>query len=153
MNFYHLSHPNQVTIVSSRQKKDNLITVAWHCPLAHSPKLYGVSIGHQRFSHDQIRKSKKFCVNFLDPELAEIAKKVGSCSGKDTDKFKEFDLEKEECSEIDCPRMKEAQAFLECRVEKETKAGDHTFFTGKVVKSGGEMGDRVFQIGSEVRGI
>ena len=80
----------------------------------------------------------------------ELRKEVLFCgrnSGEVLDKFKETGLEKEECDKIDCPRLKQALAFLECELIQEVKAGDHVIFIGKILNSGkNKGGNRIYQI-------
>ena len=139
-----LTDPRQVILVSCREEmdimgkkevKDNIITIAWHMPVSFNPQLYAVSIGKTRFSCSIISKSKAFAVNFVPFSLADKALIVGTKSGVHIDKFKESGLTKEECSSIDCPRIKEAVGYMECEVINEVDAGDHIIFIGKVLNS------------------
>ena len=139
-----LNDPKQVVLVTSREEmdilgkkqiKDNIITIAWHMPVSFNPNLYAISVGKTRFSCEVIKKSKAFAVNFISFELKDKALIVGTKSGAHIDKFKEAGLTKEECSSIDCPRIKEALAYLECEVINEVDVGDHILYIGKVLNS------------------
>ncbi|MEA2035976.1 MAG: flavin reductase family protein [Nanoarchaeota archaeon] len=139
-----LTDPRQVILVTSREEveimgkkqvKDNIITLAWHMPVSFNPNLYGIAIGKTRFSAQIISKSKAFCINFIPYELGKQALVVGTKSGNHLDKFKEAKLAKEECQNIDCPRIKEALAYIECEVINEVDAGDHIVYIGKVLNS------------------
>jgi len=136
--------PIQTVIVSSRADlsifgkqltKDNLITVAWHMPISFGPPLYAISIGKTRFSLELIRKSKVFVVNFMPYYLREKLLVCGTKSGRLLDKFHETGLGKEEASSIDCCKVVEAVAQLECEVVQEIEAGDHVIFVGKVLRA------------------
>ena len=139
-----LTDPRQVILVSSREEmdimgkkevKDNIITIAWHMPVSFEPKLYAISVGKTRFSAELIKKSKAFVVNFVPFELKDKALLCGTKSGMHMDKFSESGLTKEEASSVDCPRIKEALAYMECEVVNEVDAGDHIIFIGKVLNS------------------
>ena len=128
--------PRQVILVTCRDKgKDNIITVAWHMPTSFNPSLYAVSIGKTRFSHDIIRDSGRFCVNFMPADQKQGMSACGTASGRSADKFKESGFDKEECGKIDCPRIKQAIGYLECEVAGSIETGDHTIFIGKVLDS------------------
>jgi len=146
-----LTDPRQVILVTSREEmdimgkkqvKDNIITIAWHMPVSFDPRLYAISVGKTRFSADVISKSKVFAVNFVPFSLKDKALLVGTKSGRHMDKFAETGLGKEECSSVDCPRIKEALAYIECEVVNEVDAGDHIVFIGKVVNSAVEKGGK-----------
>jgi flavin reductase (DIM6/NTAB) family NADH-FMN oxidoreductase RutF len=158
MNIADISNPRQVILVSSRAEikskfskgievKDNIFTLSWHMPVSFEPMLYAISAGKQRFSTSLIKKSKVFCVNFMPIELKKEVMFCGRNSGENIDKFKESGLEKEECENIDCPRIKQALAFLECEVIQEIEAGDHIIFIGKVLNSRiNKEGGRIYQV-------
>ena len=151
-----LTDPRQVILVTSREEmeilgkkevKDNIITVAWHMPVSFEPFLYAISVGKTRFSCKIIQKSKAFVVNFVPFELKEQALKCGMISGEHKDKFKETKLGKEEAKSVDCLRIKEALAYIECEVVNEVDAGDHIIFIGKVLNSGVKKeGKRLMQM-------
>ena len=151
--------PRQVILVSSREtmevmgkeiEKDNIITVAWHMPVSMEPELYAITIAKSHFSSDIISNSKTFVVNFIPFELKKHAVFCGTHSGSHMDKFKESGLTMEEAQSIDCGRIKEAIAYLECEVINEIEAGDHIIYIGKVMHSE-EKGKkkRLFQGGKD----
>ncbi len=152
MTFYN--EPVQTAIISCRghsdvlgkkMHKDNLITVDWHMPASFRPAMYAISIGKSRFSYGLIRSSRCFCVNFIGGEYKEIALTCGRESGMQVDKFHETGMIKEECDKLDCPRLGQARAYLECEVVSEVDAGDHMIFIGKILSSKKkEDGSRLF---------
>jgi flavin reductase (DIM6/NTAB) family NADH-FMN oxidoreductase RutF len=133
--------PKQVVVVSCRDNlkhklKDNLITLAWHSQLSFKPLLYGIFVGKTRYSHDMIKKSGCFCINFLPLKLKQFAIDCGTVSGKNFDKtelINKYGLKKKECKAIDCFKLDKALAWFECKLVKTVKTGDHTLFVGKVV--------------------
>ena len=140
--------PRQVILVTCRHDgKDNIITIAWHMPTSFHPSLYAISVGTTRFSHDMIKDSGVFCVNFMPADQKMGMEACGSVSGRETDKFDVSGFEKEECEKIDCPRIKQSLGFLECEVVGSIETGDHTIFIGKGLfsKSTG-TGKRLFHI-------
>ena len=63
------------------------------------------------------------------------------------DKFKETKLTKEDSDTIDCPRIKEALAYLECQVTNIVETGDHLLFIGKIARiAGSKVGKRLFHV-------
>ena len=138
--------PRQTACISCRGKvkdkfsgkeeiKDNIITIDWHMQTSFEPFLYAISIGKTRFSCSLINKSRVFVVNFTPFSYKDEVLFCGRHSGEHMDKFRESGLRKEEAEKIDCCRIKEAVAFLECEVINQIEAGDHIIFIGKVVNS------------------
>jgi len=126
----------EMTILGKEQAKDNVFTIDWHMPTSFKPLLYAISVGKSRFTCEMIKKSKVFVVNFIPLSLKKEALFCGRHSGEHIDKFRETGLTKEEADSIDCPRIKEAAAYLECEVINEIETGDHVIFIGKAVNSG-----------------
>ena len=143
-----INNPNQVVLVTCRHAgKDNIIAMTWHTKTSFQPNLYLISVDNSRFSHELISKSKCFCINFMPYELSEAIKYCGTHSGRDVDKFKETGLTKIECETINCCRIKEALAYVECKVINSFATGDHTVFVGEVTKQEFiKEGKRPFQL-------
>ncbi len=129
---YH--YPRNTAIVSVKSEEaENCLAVAWHSSLSHNPPMYGVSIAPPRFSHKLISQSGEYAVNFLPFSQVKKVAAVGGVSGKNTDKFSQFNIEKEEPLVIDSPLLKDAYAAYECKLVSEESYGDHTWFVGEVV--------------------
>jgi flavin reductase (DIM6/NTAB) family NADH-FMN oxidoreductase RutF len=137
-----ITGPKQTVILSCRGKNthfgktkehDNLITLDWHMLSSKSPPMYAVSIGKKRFSLSLLRDSGVFCINFLNHDMHEIALRCGQSSGLHIDKFKENEIQKQECEKIDCPRIKNCASHIECEIRSEIESGDHVVFIGEVV--------------------
>ncbi len=150
------AYPRQTVLITTRAKidilgkeieKDNIITIDWHMPVSFKPALYAISIGKTRLSHEMLRKSECFVVNFMPYSLKDKVLFCGRTSGKLIDKFKGTGFTKKEAATIDCPIIKQSLAYLECSVISELDAGDHTIFIGKVLKTQeSKKGKRVFHI-------
>lgn len=136
MKITTLTNPRQTILVTCRYKgKDNIITLDWHTPLSFNPMMYAISVGKTRHSLELIRKSGCFVVNFMSKDFEKEILFCGRHSGKNFDKFAETGLTKEEAEKIDCPRIKEALGFLECRVVDEIEVGDHILFIANVLNA------------------
>ncbi|MFC1753314.1 flavin reductase family protein [Thermoproteota archaeon] len=138
----------EVDVLGQRQVKDNIFTLAWHCPLSFDPLLYGICVGKGRYSLDLIRKGKVFVVNFMPHERLDDVLFCGRNSGAHVDKFEKTDLVKEEAETIDCSRIKEALGYLECEIFSEYDIGDHILIIGKVLKAHSAKGPRLFYLGN-----
>ena len=130
---YRLLYPMGVVMNSSSYKgKDNVMTACWCFPLSFDPILFGVSVGHERFSHGLVEKSGEFVMNIPGEDLLQAAIFCGENSGRDVeDKFREAKMTKEKSENVAAPSIKEALTSIECRVMKSVEAGDHTLFIGE----------------------
>jgi flavin reductase (DIM6/NTAB) family NADH-FMN oxidoreductase RutF len=82
-----------------------------------------------------IRSSGVFCVNMLPKERHGEIAFCARHAGEHIDKFHETELTSAECDTIDCPRIAEAEARLECELVQEQIVGDHVLLVGKVLRS------------------
>jgi flavin reductase (DIM6/NTAB) family NADH-FMN oxidoreductase RutF len=140
---FDVVNPMPTSLVTTRGKDsrgkivDNVLTIAWQCPLSFQPQMFGISVAKTRYSFSLISESKVFCVNFLTYEQKDLALSCGQTTGMNTDKFQKFRIAKDECETIDCCRLANYSGYLECEVVEQVDVGDHVFFIGKVLKSSG----------------
>ncbi len=144
-------YPLPVVIVITKDKngKANPVTIGWTMPASGKPPMVAVAIAAKHYSTEAIRDSKCFTIAYPSADMADAALFFGSRSGRDTDKFDEFDCKTEPAKQIDSLLLTDADANLECTLESETTAGDHVIFTGKVVAAHAntEPQKRLFTIG------
>jgi flavin reductase (DIM6/NTAB) family NADH-FMN oxidoreductase RutF len=130
---FRMLYPMRVCLITSRHEgKDNVMAASWVFPLSMDPPLFGVSVSPKRHSHQMIKEGKVFGINLPGPDLQQAVTTCGTKSGRDTDKFHEAGLTKEEGAHV--PLIRECLASIECEVVSEIESGDHTVFVGKAVK-------------------
>ncbi len=130
-------YPEQVVIAIAKDKdgKANPITLGWTMIVSGAPPMMAIAVAKTHYSIETIRHSKCFCIAFPSSDMAETALFFGSKSGRDIDKFAEFDCKTEPAKAIDSVLLTDAVANFECTLESETAAGDHIIFVGKVICS------------------
>ena len=130
-------YPEQIVIAIAKDKagRANPITLGWTMLVSGKPPMMAIAVAKTHYSIETIRHSKCFCLAFPSSEMAETALFFGSKSGRDIDKFAEFDCKTEPAKEIDSVLLSDAVANFECTLESETAAGDHIIFVGKIVAS------------------
>ncbi len=145
-------YPEQVVIAvaSDKNGKANPITLGWTMIVSGNPPMMAISVAKTHYSIETIRHSKCFTIAFPSENMAEAALFFGSKSGRDIDKFAEFDCETKPAKQIDSVLLADAVANFECALESETEAGDHIIFVGKVVAShiNTEPKKRLYTIGT-----
>lgn len=125
--------PRQVVLITARHESaENVWPIDWHIPLSLDPELYGISLGKGGHGSGLVRASGAFVLHFVPVTWEEEIFFCGSTSGREVDKFTAANLETEEATTIDAPRLAGALGFIECRVEQIVDVGDHSFFVGRV---------------------
>ena len=130
-------YPEQVVIAIARDKngKANPITLGWTMIASGSPAMMAIAVAATHYSIEAIRHAKSFTIAFPSSEMADAALFFGSRSGRNTDKFAEFDCKTQPAEIIDSLLLSDAAANFECELESEAAAGDHIIFIGRVVAS------------------
>lgn len=84
--------------------------------------------GDTKDSVANIRDSGVFCVNIVEYAAREVMNRTSGAWGKQTDEFHDAGIEKAACETIDCPRVANGPASLECRLTQIVELkGDHNF--------------------------
>ncbi|MCX5636138.1 MAG: flavin reductase family protein [Planctomycetota bacterium] len=130
-------YPEQVIIAIARDKKGkaNPVTLGWTMIASYDPPMMAIAVAKTHYSIKTIRHSKCFTVAFPSSQMADAALFFGSRSGRDTDKFAQFDCKTLPAKKIDSVLLADAVANFECTLQSQISAGDHIIFVGKVVAS------------------
>ena len=130
-------YPEQIVIAVAMDKngKANPITLGWTMIVSGKPPMMAIAVASTHYSIEAITHSKSFTIAFPSSDMADAALFFGSKSGRDIDKFAEFDCKITPAEVIDSVLLSDAVANFECTLESQTPAGDHIIFVGKVVCS------------------
>jgi len=144
-------YPEQVVIAIARDEngKANPVTLGWTMIVSGKPAMMAIAVAAKHYSTVCIRNSKCFTIAFPSEKQAEAVLFFGSRSGRDIDKFAQFDCATESAVEINSVLLSDAVANFECALESETVAGDHVIFVGSVVCAhvNTEPGKRLYTVG------
>ncbi|MEM0475215.1 MAG: flavin reductase family protein [Candidatus Norongarragalinales archaeon] len=134
--WYYAFYPKCACLATSVDERgaSNVFTASWVCPASFEPPFVSLAVGNTRASHSNISRSREFVVCVMPAERESAARVCGSKSGRDCDKFREAGLTALPARKVKPPLIKEALACIECRVEKECEAGDHTVFVARVLE-------------------
>ncbi len=130
-------YPEQVVIAIAKDKagRANPVTLGWTMIVSGSPPMMAIAVAKTHYSIEAITHSKSFTIAFPSSDMADAALFFGSKSGRDTDKFAEFDCKTEHAKSIDSLLLSDAVANFECTLESQMPAGDHIIFVATIVSS------------------
>ncbi|NLH45128.1 MAG: flavin reductase family protein [Acholeplasmataceae bacterium] len=113
---FMLFEPGPVILVSTHDgKKNNLMTISWHMVTDFTPTL-ALTTGPWNHSFKAMMKKKECVLNVPTVDIIEKVISIGDCSGKDTDKFKKFELTPLPAGEVAAPLVADCLACLECKI-------------------------------------
>ena len=120
-----------IYIVTSKLGSEiNGMVASWVSQVSFSPPLIMVAIKKERYSHLMIEKGKVFAVNILSKKQKKM---VSTFKGKDKSENKFLTIPFE-IKKSGAPVIKDALAFLDCRLITKFAPGDHTIFIGEVLE-------------------
>jgi flavin reductase (DIM6/NTAB) family NADH-FMN oxidoreductase RutF len=122
-----------VLLTTKWRGNQDVLPIAWSAPLSAEPPLVGVCVHPSRHSHDMIRYSEEFALNFPGPALLNHVAYYGSVSGRDVDKLELTKLPTISARKVEAPLLDGCVASIECGVEDAIRIGDHTLFVGRVL--------------------
>ncbi len=117
---YRLIGPGPLVLVSSLfDGRAGLTPIAWHMPVSDDPPIVALEVWKGHFIYKAILQTGDFVVNVPSSDMAGICKKLGSVSGRNCDKFKEYGLVKERAKKVRSPRLGSAIGILECKLRRD----------------------------------
>ncbi len=128
--------PGPIVLVSTRWKDEtNIMTLGWHTVLEFTPSLIGCLISSGNHSHDLVKTSKECVINVPTVDMINKIAGIGTTSGAQLNKFKEFELTPEAGEKVKAPLIKECYANFECKVIDTSLLSKYDFFIMEVVKA------------------
>jgi flavin reductase (DIM6/NTAB) family NADH-FMN oxidoreductase RutF len=120
-------------LTTAWRTKNDVMPVIWHTPLSRVPPLIGVVVHPSRQTHDMIRFSEQFALNFPARDMLNHTQYFGVVSGENVGKLELSKLATRRASQIDAPLIESCVAWIECALQDSYRVGDHTLFVGQVL--------------------
>ncbi len=114
--------------VADRETRD-AFTAAWVMQASFDPLLLAVSINPSNASYEVLHASGWFTVNVLKRGQLELARRLGTTSGRDDDKLQGIATRP---GRLGAPILTDALAYFECELMGRSRAGDHELVLGQV---------------------
>lgn len=116
-------------------QKDNGCIINTVTQVTSEPNQITIAVNKRNYTHDMIRDTKDFTVSVISEAADfELFKHFGFCSGRDVDKFKDFDAARRTANGT-LAVTKGTNAYISGRVTKTWEVGSHTIFLADVVES------------------
>lgn len=117
---YLLMNHGPVTLVSTAHgERRNVMAASWAMPLDFSPPKVAVVVDRTTLTRELIEASGHFTLNIPCRAIAGQVLAVGSCTGREVDKFATLGIATTPGSVGDAPLIDGCVAWLECRVISE----------------------------------
>jgi flavin reductase (DIM6/NTAB) family NADH-FMN oxidoreductase RutF len=118
--------------VTDGQRRD-AFTAAWVMQASFEPLILAVSINPHNASYELLHATGGFTVNVLKQGQLDLARRLGTTSGRDQDKLAGI---RSHPGRLGSPILDDALAYFECELMGRTRAGDHELVLGRVIDGG-----------------
>lgn len=113
---FTLMEPGPVVLVTtSHGGADNVMTISWTMVMDFTPR-FAITTGAWNHSWAALKKTKECVIAIPTVDLVDTVVGIGTCSGRDTDKFAKFGLTPVRGRKVGAPLIGECVANIECRV-------------------------------------
>jgi len=113
---FTLMEPGPVILVTTHDgQKDNIMTISWTMVMDFTP-VFAITTGEWNHSFAALRKNRECVIAIPTVDMLDKVVGIGTCSGKDTDKFAKFKLTPVQGKVVRSPLIKECLANIECKV-------------------------------------
>ncbi len=113
---FTLMESGPVVLVTTHDgQKDNIMTISWTMVLDFTP-VFAITTGEWNYSFLALRKNKECVIAIPTVDMLDTVVGIGTCSGRDTDKFAKFKLTPVQGKIVKPPLIKECLANIECQV-------------------------------------
>ncbi len=113
---FTLIEPGPVVLVVTQDgRRDNVMTLSWTMVVDFTPR-FAITTGPWNHSYAALRKTRECVIAVPTVDLLDTVVGVGTCSGKDTDKFAKFRLTRLPARHVRAKLIAECLANIECRV-------------------------------------
>ena len=113
---FTLLEPGPVVLVTTSDgKRHNIMTISWTMVVDFTP-VFALTTGSWNFSYTALRRTRECVLAIPTVDMLDKVVGIGTCSGRDTDKFATFALTPIKAKKVSAPLIKECLANIECRV-------------------------------------
>jgi flavin reductase (DIM6/NTAB) family NADH-FMN oxidoreductase RutF len=119
-----LNHGPTTLISAAHAGRRNVMAAAWVMPLDFEPPKFAAVIAQDTFTRELVVASGECALMAPTSAQAELTYAVGSCCGRDVDKFAAFAIDAEPGTTVGAPLVRGCAAWLECRVVPEPATQD-----------------------------
>jgi flavin reductase (DIM6/NTAB) family NADH-FMN oxidoreductase RutF len=142
-DFYKLLiRPVVVVSTISANGVSNAAPFSFNSPVSFSPPIIAVFSNPAHDTWRNIRENKEFVVNIVGEDFGPLMKILEKDFPYGVSEIEKAGLTEQPSNKVRPPRIKEAYAWLECRMVDSLELGDHVLIAGEVLEA--EVRDELF---------
>lgn len=113
---FTLIEPGPVVLVTTHDgHQPNIMTISWTMVMDFTP-MFAITTGAWNHSFTALSRQRECVIAIPTVDLLDTVVGIGTCSGRDTNKFFKFGLTAVPGKSVKAPLIRECLANIECRV-------------------------------------
>lgn len=132
-------YPYTLVVTVDKKGQPDAMGVSWWTFTSLQPPMLAVSIGHNRYTHENLEHNKEFVLCFPSEKQATGSWLCGTKSGRDIDKIAQAGFTTIPSKHIKPPLIKGSTAAFECRIVADLECSDHTLYNSEILAIYGDM--------------
>lgn len=113
---FTLLEPGPVVFVTTHDGNlANIMTISWSMVMSFEPR-FALTTGAWNCSYAALEQTRECTIAIPSADQIDLVVGVGTCSGRDTDKFTKFGLTQLPGKHVKAPLIAECMANIECKV-------------------------------------
>jgi len=130
-----LVRPTVVVTTISKKGIPNAAPFSWTSPITTKPPLFGFSCNPMHDTWRNIRSNGEFVANLVGEDFGPLMHILEQDFPYEVNEIEKANLTEIRSVKIKPPRIKEAFAWLECKMEEHFRIADHIWIVGKILAS------------------
>ncbi len=126
--------PTVVISTVSERGISNAAPFSFNSPCSFNPPLFGFGSNPNHDTWRNIQENGEFVVNYGDESFGPLMHILEEKWPYEVSEIEKAGLTEEKSNTVRAPRIKEAYAWLECKLEMHVETGDHIWIVGKVLE-------------------
>ncbi len=132
--YYKLLVRTTVVVTTiSRRGISNAAPFSFNTPVSFNPPIIVIASSPEHDTWRNIKENREFVVNIIGEDLSDKIKILERDYPYEVSEIKEAGLTEAKSKTVKPPRIKEALAWIECRMIANHKIGDHILIAGEVL--------------------
>ena len=136
-NTIKMSSPHLFALLVTQDSggNTNVMGVSWYCFASLRPPKMVVCLGNKGYSGQLIKETDRFALCLPTEAIKDKAMACCKCSGRDTDKIREFALDLIMPEGFKVPAVKGSKLVWELSLTDTMPAGDHTVYLADIMRA------------------